>query len=144
MWILRWIPDWLFYIIPLIGVVGFLLTYLIKLIPIPTVYMYKTPIQIVSAIVIFVGSFLCGANWNNNSWLEKVKELEEKVAIAEQQAREANTRIDEATQDKKTKIIEKQVVVKQYIDREVVKYDNQCVIPKEFVEAHNKAAENDK
>ena len=106
--------------------------------------MYKMPIQIISAIVIFVGAFLCGANWNNNSWLAKVKELEEKVAIAEQKSKDANTKIDNSTQEKKTKIVEKQVVVKQYIDREVVKYDNQCVIPKEFIEAHNKAAENDK
>jgi len=31
--------------------------------------------------------------------------------------------------------------VVQYIDREVTKYDNTCIIPKEFVKAHNDAAE---
>jgi hypothetical protein len=144
MWLLRWIPDWLIYIIPLIGIVGLLSTYLIKFIPVPTIYMYKTPIQIVSAIIISVGFFLCGANWDNNTWLERVKELEAKVAQAEQQSKDANQKIDENTKTQKVKIQEKQVVVKQYIDREVVKYDNQCVIPKEFVEAHNRSAENDK
>lgn len=142
MWILRWIPDWIFYIIPLIGLVGYLATYLIRFIPIPTLYLYKTPIQIASVAIIFIGALLCGANWNNNSWLEKVKELEEKVARAEEQSKEANIVVETKIIKEKAKIQEKQVLVKQYIDREIVKYDNQCVIPKEFVEAHNKAAED--
>ena len=29
----------------------------------------------------------------------------------------------------------------KYIDREVVKYDNTCVLPKEFIKAHNEAAQ---
>lgn len=141
MWLLRWIPDWLFYIIPLIGVFGLVLTYLIRFIPIPTIYIYKTPIQIASAIIISVGMFLCGANWDNNAWLEKVRELEEKVEKAEKESKDANDKLNEKTTEQNTKIKEKQVIVKQYIDREVVKYDDQCVIPKEFVNAHNKAAE---
>ena len=141
MWILRWIPDWFFYIVLLAGIAGYLLTFIIRFIPIPTVYVYKTPIQIASIIVILIGAFLCGANWDNNVWLEKVRELEAKVAKAEQESKEANDRIDEATKNEKTKIQEKRVVVKQYIDREVVKYDNQCVIPKEFVDVHNQAAQ---
>lgn len=141
MWILRWIPDWFFYIVLLSGIVGMVLTYLLRFIPIPAVFIYKTPIQIVSAALILVGSFLCGANWNNNSWLEKVKELEEKVAKAEKESKDANDKLNEKTTEQNTKIKEKQVIVKQYIDREIVKYDNQCIIPKEFVEAHNKAAE---
>ena len=94
--------------------------------------------------MIFAGSFLCGANWDNNSWLEKVKELEEKVAKSEQESKDANEKLDEAVKNKNEKIKEKTVVVKQYIEKELVKYDKQCVIPKEFIKAHNKAVEHDK
>jgi hypothetical protein len=32
----------------------------------------------------------------------------------------------------------------KYVDREIVKYDSQCVIPKEFIDVVNKAAEQPK
>ena len=72
---------------------------------------------------------------------DNIKEMEEKVAKAEQESKDANQKINDKTQQTKTKIVEKQVVVKQYIDREVTKYDSQCVVPKEFVKAINDAAE---
>jgi hypothetical protein len=43
--------------------------------------------------------------------------------------------------------VQKQVVkergkdIVQFVDREVVKYDNKCEIPQPFVDAHNRAAE---
>jgi hypothetical protein len=141
MWILKWLPDWIFYGILLAGVIGYLATYLIKYIPVPFVYMYKTPIQLGSIVAIVIGTFMSGAIYDNDAWLDRVHEMEAKVAKAEQESKEANTKIDNKTQEAKTKIVEKQVLVKQYIDREVTKYDNQCIIPKEFIKALNDAAE---
>ena len=141
MWILKWLPDWIFYVILLAGVIGYLATYLIKYIPVPFVYMYKTPIQLGSIAAIVIGTFMTGAIYDNNAWLDRVHEMEAKVAKAEQESKEANTKIDNKTQEAKTKIVEKQVLIKQYVDREVTKYDNQCVIPKEFIKALNDAAE---
>ena len=140
MWILKWLPDWLFYVTLLIGVLGYLSTHLIKYIPIPQIYMYKTPIQIVSVCLMVIGTFMSGAIYDNQAWLDRVKEMEAKVAKAEEESKAANEKINDKTEKVKEKIVQKQVVVKQYIDREVTKYDNTCVIPKEFVEAHNKAA----
>jgi hypothetical protein len=141
MWILKWLPDWIFYGILLAGVIGYLATYLIKYIPVPFVYMYKTPIQLGSVAAIVIGTFMSGAIYDNNAWLDRVHEMETKVAKAEQESKEANTKIDNKTQETKTKIVEKQVLIKQYVDREVTKYDNQCIIPKEFIKALNDAAE---
>jgi hypothetical protein len=140
MWLLKWLPDWLFYAIFFAGVIGYVATYLLKFIPIPFVYMYKTPIQLGSIALIVIGTFMSGAIYDNNAWLDRVHEMEAKVAVAEEQAKEANTKIDTKTEKQVVKIKEKQVIVKQYIDREVKKYDSTCVIPKEFIEAHNKAA----
>ena len=140
MWILKFLPDWIFYGIFLVGLIGFAATYLFKYIPIPFIYMYRKPIQIGSVLAIVFGTFMSGAIYDNESWLDRVKEMETKVAKAEEQSKEANTQIETKVEKAKEKIVQKQVVVKQYIDREVVKYDNTCVIPKEFVEVHNKAA----
>jgi hypothetical protein len=140
MWILKFLPDWIFYGIFLVGVIGFTATYLLKYIPIPMIYMYRKPIQIFSLLAIVFGTFMSGAIYDNEAWEARVKEIEAKVAKAEEQSKEANTVIENKVEKSKERIVQKQVVVKQYIDREVVKYDNTCVIPKEFVEVHNKAA----
>ena len=142
MWILKWLPDWLFYVTLLIGVMGYLSTHLIKYIPVPQIYMYKTPIQLVSICLIVLGTFMTGAIYDNNSWLARVKEMEDKVAKAEQEAKDANEKIDQQVAEVKEKIVEKQVVLKQYVDREIVKYDNTCTIPKEFIDVYNKATDD--
>ena len=140
MWILKFLPDWIFYGIFLVGVIGFAVTYLFKYIPIPFIYMYRKPIQIVSLLAIVFGTFMSGAIYDNEAWEARVKEMEAKVAKAEVESKAANEKINDKVEKVKEKIVQKQVVVKQYIDREIVKYDNVCVIPKEFVEVHNKAA----
>lgn len=140
MWILQFLPYWIFYGLFFVGLLGFLATYLLKFIPIPAIYVYRTPIQIVSLILVVFGVFMSGAIHNEETWQARVKELEVKLAEAEAESQKENTKIVE-------KIVYKNQIVKQrgediirYIDKEVVKYDNQCVIPKEFVEAHNRAA----
>ena len=140
MWILKFLPDWIFYGIFLVGLIGFAVTYLFKYIPIPFIYMYRKPIQIGSVLAIIFGTFMSGAIYDNEAWLDRVKEMEAKVAKAEEESKVANEKIDNKVLQAKEKIVQKQVVVKQYIDREVTKYDNTCVIPKEFIEVHNKAA----
>lgn len=140
MWLLKWLPDWIFYFILLAGVIGYLATYLLRFIPIPTVYMYKTPIQLGSIALIVIGTFMSGAIHDNAAWEERVRELEAKMKVAEQQSIEANAAIDAKVQEETAKIKEKRVVLKEYITKEIVKYDSTCTIPKEFVEVINKAA----
>jgi hypothetical protein len=139
MWILNWLPNWIFYAIFFIGLLSLLATYFLKFIPF--LYVYRTTIQAASIVAIIFGTYMSGAISNEEAWLAKVSEMESKVKEVEIQSIKENTKIE-------TKIVEKMQIVKQkgdevvqYIDREVVKYDNQCIIPKEFVEAHNKAAE---
>ena len=141
MWILNWLPDWIFYAILFLGIIGYTATYLLKFIPIPAIYMYKTPIQLVSIALIVFGVFMAGAIHNEEAWLARVREMEAKVAAAEVKAAEENVKIVEKIATKTQVIKEKGDTIVKYVDREVVKYDNICVIPKEFVKAHNDAAE---
>lgn len=141
MWILKWLPDWIFYGLIVVGLLGYAVTYLLRLIPIPAIYIYRTPIQIVSIALVVIGTFMSGAIHNDAQWLARVKELEEKIAIVEQKSEVVNTEIV-------TKIVTKTQYIKQkgediikYVDKEIIKYDNSCVIPKDFVDTINKAAE---
>ena len=142
MFILKWLPDWLFYATLLVGVLGYTATYLLRFIPIPLIYMYKTPIQLGSIALIVFGTFMSGAIHDNAAWEERVRELEEKMKVAEQQSIEANEKINQQVEETKEKIVEKQVILKQYVDREIIKYDNTCVIPKEFIDVYNKATDD--
>jgi hypothetical protein len=144
MWILKWLPDWIFYGILLLGVVGYAITFLLKFVPIPAIYIYKTPIQLVSIAFIVIGVFMAGAIHNEEAWNAKVKELEVKLAEAQVKSSQENIKIVEKVVTKTKVIKEKADNIVKYIDREIVKYDNSCVIPNEFVKALNEATEQPK
>lgn len=146
MWILQWLPDWIFYAILVIGLIGFLVTFLLKFLPIPGLYMYRTPIQVVSLIFVVIGVYMSGAISNEQAWQARVKELEVKLAAAEAEGAKETVKIVEKVVTKQQVIKEKGEEVIRYVDREIVKLDTkflpggQCEIPKEFIKALNDAA----
>ena len=144
MWLLNWLPDWIFYVVGLIGLIGLFSTYLLRFIPIPAIYMYKTPIQLVSIVLIGFATYMSGGVANEAKWNARVKEVEAKVAAAEVESAKQNVKIVEKVVKKTEYITRKGNDVIQYVDREIVKYDSSCVIPKEFVKAHNDATDLNK
>lgn len=74
----------------------------------------------------------------------KIKDLQVKLAEAEAKSQQENVKIVEKVVTKREYYRLRGKDIIQYVDREVTKYDNQCVIPKEFVKAHNDAAEKQK
>lgn len=134
MWYLHFLPNWLFYGILLIGIAGLLFS---RFIP----SYYRTAAQAVAIFAFSFGLFMTGAIKANESWEEKVKEMETKVAEAQEQSKEETVKIETKVINKTQVIRERGDEILKYIDREIVKYDTTCIIPKEFIEAHNKAAE---
>jgi predicted mannosyl-3-phosphoglycerate phosphatase (HAD superfamily) len=125
-------------------VIGFLVTYLLRFIPIGPLYVYKTPIQIVSVLLIMLGTYMSGAISNEEAWQARVKEMEVKVAEAEAKAAKENVKIVEKIIVKTEVVREKGNEIIKYVDREIVKFDSKCEIPKEVVNVVNKAAEGAK
>ena len=141
MWLLKFLPNWLFYVMFLAGVLGLLITqFLPQIVPVT----YKIAARASCAALFVVGLFMCGAIHDNEAWLERVREMEVKVAAAEAQAKEENTKIETKTVTRIEIIKQRGQDITQFIDREVTKYDNTCVIPPEFITAHNRAAEQPK
>lgn len=145
MWILQWLPNWIFYGIFFAGLLGLLATYVMKFIPL--VYVYRTPIQAVSVVLIALGTYMSGAISNEETWQARVKEMEAKVEAAAVESAQENVKIVEKIVKKTEYIKTRGQDIVSYIDKEIVKYDTkflpggQCEIPKEFIEAHNRAAE---
>ena len=131
MWLLQFFPGWLFSLLFFIGIIGYLAAKTFKLIP---------GLNWISIAVVFFAVYMSGIKTADDSWRLKAAELEKKVVELEAKSAKTNTEIV-------TKVITKQQVIKEkgeevikYIDREIVKYDNTCKLPKELLEAHNKAA----
>ena len=148
MWMLQWLPNWIFYAVLITGVFGLVVSYFIRFLSfIPFLYVYKTPIQIGSIVAIAIGTFMSGAIYDNNAWEARVKKMEEKVAAAEVQSKEENVKIVEKVVTKTQMIKTRGQDIVKYVDREIVKYDTKfapggvCEIPKEFIKAINDAAE---
>jgi hypothetical protein len=144
MWIFEWLPDAVTHIIFLVGAVGvfagFVLTF------IPFVKQYKLAIQIASLFIFALGVYLEGGLADNKEWTAKVKELESKLAIAEERSKTENVKIEEKIITKTQVVKQKGQDIIQYIDREIVKnndvikYVENCPVPKEIIDAHNQAA----
>jgi hypothetical protein len=144
MWILGWLPNWIFYAIFFGGLLGLIATYVLKFIPFLSTY--QIPIQVLSVLALCFGTYMAGAISDNDAWLAKVKDVEIKVAEVQVLSAKENVRIVERVVNKIEIVkIQGEEVIK-YVDREVVKYDTKfapggvCEIPKEFVIAHNNAA----
>ena len=85
----EWLPSWIFLSILVIGLLGYALTFILRFIPVPVLYVYKTPIQLISILIIVIGSFLYGSAFNNDEWLEKIRLLEEQVKIKRKKYRDS-------------------------------------------------------
>ena len=152
MWILHFFPDtiilWFCNILLLVGVVLTVAGFFAHRIPL--VWQYQLPFKILGIALLVLGVYFRGGLAVEAEWRERVAEVEAKLAAAEEKSADANTKIDTAAKEKIRVIRGQTQIVRQYIDREVVKYDTkfmpggQCEIPQEFIQAHNKSAERSK
>jgi uncharacterized membrane protein (DUF106 family) len=151
MWILHFLPDsfiqFIVHAILLAGIVGCVLSFFVinKILRFfPPLAGYYRIAQVVSVVLLVSGIYFEGGYSTEMQWRERVREMEAKVAAAEAESKQANDKLDKKSVERVKVIQGKQVVVKQYIDREVAKYNDQCVIPKPFIDAHNQSAEQPK
>jgi len=117
-----------------LGIVGYLVTKTVKILP------QAKLIQYTSIGLVFFGTYMSGAISDNDAWLKRVTELEKQVLVLEAQSAKVNTDVVRNIASNKEQRIETKQQLIQYIDREVIKYDEACKIPKEVVETLNKAA----
>jgi hypothetical protein len=151
-WMVNLIPDAMlslvYWIIIAAGITGLAAGWLGRWIP-----FYGNYVKILKPIgvaLLVLGVWLRGGYDTEMAWRDKVKEAEAKVAIAEAQSKETNTVIEQKVVEK-TKVIKgKTEYITQYLDREIiknqeiVKYIENCPLPKEIIDIHNQAVEMNK
>jgi hypothetical protein len=151
-WIFNLIPDFVFVLVAWAAAAGgFGLFVASKAVQwLPGIAMYKTPAELAGVVLLVIGFWVLGGQAADDRWQAKVVEVEAKLKAAEERSTAANTEIETKTRETIKYIRGRTEIVREYIDREVVKYDTKfvpggiCEIPQEFVKAHNDAAEGPK
>jgi hypothetical protein len=145
MWILHFLPDavilWFCNILLSTGIVATIAGFFVHRIPFPLLWQYQLPFKVLGIALLTLGVYFRGGLAVETEWREHVAEVQARLAQAEKASAAANNKIDAKTQKQTAQIRQRTEYIRQYVDREVVKYDNQCVIPEPFVQAHNRAAE---
>ena len=151
-WMFSLIPDavlnWAYWAIIVAGLTGVLAGWLGRWIPFYGNYVKV--LQPVGIVLLVLGVWLRGGYDTEMAWRAKVAEAEARVAAAEQKSQETNTVIQEKVVEK-TKVIKgKTEYITQYIDKEVIKnqeiikYIENCPVPKEIINIHNQAVDMNK
>lgn len=132
MFILNFIPNWFFPLLALVALIIFIISRYIKL---PQAQL----VHYASIVIFALSLFMCGANFNNEHWLAKVREVEQQLALAQAESAKENTKIVE-------KIVTKREIVRvqgsdiiKYVDREKIVIDESCKLPEPVIDAHNRA-----
>jgi hypothetical protein len=132
------IPDWVFHLVFLLGFLTTLIGFVLNMLP--YVNQYIIPVRVIGVIVLLLGVYLEGGLANKKVWEARVSEVQTQLAEAEAKSAKQNVKIVEKVVKKTEYYRTRGDDIVKYIDREVTKYDSQCVIPKEFVKSHNDAA----
>ena len=162
LWMFSFLPAWIYHLLLICAIMGLAgASFLGKL---PFFSQYKLPFQVLMGMLLVFSIWMQGVMANEEKWQAKIKEMEEKVAAAEAQARTENVRIEEKVVEtvKQVKVkgetIIKEIpvpgksveIVKDMSPEERAKYDSKlkeyenalanCTIPQLAIEIHNKAA----
>jgi len=142
MWILDWLPFWIFHLVVVLGIAGIIASIVFKFVPF--ISQYTLPIQVVSIIVLVFGVYMEGGISNQEKWEAKVAEAKLEMAKKETASAEVTTKVItkyvtkiEVVKEKGNEII-KQVPV--YITKDA---DAKCDVPNGFVVLHDSASRNE-
>lgn len=160
-WMLGLLPDWFWTLVLIVGILAVLAAWVLKFVPF--VSTYRLPIQVGGVLALLVGVYFQGVIANEAKWQAEMARLEEAVKKGEQEAKELNNKLAEEIAGKKNVQEQKTKEIVKYIDRwqtkevlkevqgpervrveEVIKYIENCPVPKEFLDAHNDAAKGAK
>jgi hypothetical protein len=143
MFILHFLPDsvivWFCNILLLTGIVATTAGFVAHRIPV--LWSYQLGFKLAGIALLVLGVYFRGGLAVEEQWRERVAAVEARLAEAEKASASANTQIETKAQKKTTEVRQRTQYIRQYVDREVVKYNDQCVIPPPFIDAHNRAAE---
>jgi hypothetical protein len=142
MWILDWLPFWVFHLVVLVGLAGLIGSLVLKFIPF--ISTYRLPLQVASIAVLVFGVYMEGGIATQEKWEAKVAEV--KLEMAKKETASAETTVKVVTKYvNKVQIVKEKGndIIKQvpvYITKDA---DAKCDVPTGFVVLHDSASRNE-
>ena len=138
-WVLQLIPDsvftWFTYLLFSAGTLLYVASKLITIIPL--MGRYKLPAELIAIAALVIGAYFGG----QLSYRSAIADLKARVAVAEQQSKDANLALEKKTQEhitelRKTKNANK-TIIREVAGRQI---DSQCTLPNSAVSLHDSAS----
>lgn len=142
MFMINWLPDWIFHLILLVGILGIVASFVLKFVPF--VDQYRVPIQVAAIILTIVGVWYEGGIAKDREYRERIAALELKVSRAETAAAEANTRLVELLAQKDQEIKDVTVANQKKLRDLAAQLNKTCTVNQDVVNILNNAARNRK
>lgn len=138
MWLVGLLPDWVFHLILIIGVLALVSGKFLQ--AVPFVSQYSIPIKVVGSVLTVIGIWFNGSIASDAKWEAKVAELEAKVAAAEKASAEANAKIETVYVDRVKVVKEIQYRNINTIKNSASELDANCTIPPKAIDILNNSA----
>jgi len=139
--ILWLLSSWISYIVHAVLIVGVIGTFFGSILnKVPFINNYASILRAIALPLFIVAVFAEGYLYASKSWIEEAKKYEEKVKVAEQQSKDANTKLSKELADKNKEIKQQQVIIKEKIKEVQVKVNAECKVAPEAINIHNEAA----
>ena len=138
------IPTWLITVLVngliIAGLVGISAGWIARWVP--YFNLYRGPIQTIGVICLVLGVYFKGGADVEMAWRERVKELENRIAIAEVQSQESNKRLSDQLNQNKKLTQEVKNANQAAIRANASKIDAECRVPDIAISLHNSASKN--
>jgi hypothetical protein len=135
-----WLITWLVNGLVIVGLVGISASWIARWVP--YFNLYRGPIQLIGIVCLVLGVYFKGGADVEQSWRERVRELEAKVAVAEKQSSEANQKLSNQLQQNKKLTQDVKNANQASIRANAEKINAECRVPDVAIGLHNSASLN--
>ncbi len=141
MWVLSFLPEWVFHLMLCIGLLGTVGGWVLK--KFPTLSAHSPLIQITGIVLLIVSIWYEGGIAKDAEYRLKIAELSQKASEAEAKAAEANAQIEYIYVNKVQKIKDVQIVIKERVIKDASAIDKNCKVSPEAISLLNASAKNE-
>jgi hypothetical protein len=107
---------------------------------IPVIGQYRIAAEIIGVILMVLSIYLYGGYGTEMAWRDRVAELETKVAVSEQQSKDANAKLSTVVKERNKAVQDNKYIVLGRIKQNAARIDRECRLDSEAVKILNESA----
>ena len=142
---LRFISDetleFVVFNVIIFGCIGLLISFVGAMIP--PLRPYRPAINLISCILLIVGSYFQGGFNKEKEYHERIVEMQKKIDAAHERSKHENERIDKEVNDRVNKLRGKVNETKKVIEEHKVVIDSECALPDVARMLYNRSIDNE-